>query len=83
MLNLEKIWEATAEIACDVYGSFIDEEEQFFICPQCGEPIYLVDLPSNWTGFYCPVCEIEIMEEDEEEEEDYYYEEDDYDDEED
>ena len=73
-------WEKLAHEAETVYGCFVDWEEEFFICPECGEPIY----KSDWTDedfamgryynprvglkLYCPVCEnIIIGEEDEEE----------------
>ena len=40
-------------------GCFVDYEEGFFICPECGEPIYACD----WQGHdfsTCPVCEFEM-----------------------
>ena len=44
------------------YGSQVDYEEGFFVCPECGEPIYKCDWSEselqNENGEYiCPVCE--------------------------
>lgn len=44
------------------YGSQVDYEEGFFVCPECGEPIYRCDWSEselqNENGEYiCPVCE--------------------------
>lgn len=51
-------WEAKAKIAEEVYGSFVDWDERFYICPECGEPVYECD----WTGaefidILCPICD--------------------------
>lgn len=40
--------------------SFVNWEEEFYLCPECGEPIYRHD----WTkaelrNFVCPICEWE------------------------
>ena len=53
--NLAKYCEET-------YGSHYDEDEAWFICPECGEPIYACD----WQGHdfsTCPVCEFEMEDE--------------------
>ena len=59
-----KTWEETAKMCEIIYGSYIDWEERFFICPECDEPIYEED----WSEFeLCPICEFEWFEFDEEE----------------
>ncbi len=50
-------WEINAHETEDVYGGFVDWEERFYVCAECGEPIYECD----WTeeelkNEYCPVC---------------------------
>ena len=40
-----------------VYGGYVDWEEEFFECPECGEPIYKCDYPYIDIGMICPVCE--------------------------
>ena len=40
-----------------VYGGYVNWEEEFFICPECGEPIYKCDYPHFVLGMVCPVCE--------------------------
>ena len=40
-----------------VYGGYVDWEEEFFECPECGEPIYKCDYPYIDIDMICPVCE--------------------------
>lgn len=52
-------WTETARLVRDVYGSYVDWDEEFFICPECDEPIYKCD----WNEFsICPVCEFDFAE---------------------
>jgi len=63
-------WEKIAHYVEETYGVQVDWEEKFFICPECGEPIYKCDwyeedyfLGHKSTGtIYCPVCEEPIIE---------------------
>lgn len=49
-------WEEAAGLIESAYGTWIDWEERFFLCPECDEPIYEED----WDDFtICPVCEFE------------------------
>ena len=55
-------WERLANKVALVYGGFVDREEGFFICPECGEPIYECDwedsdLVSTTDTFICPICD--------------------------
>ena len=49
-----------AEMIEDDFGMQYDREENFYICPECGDPIYFCDLISNpdynWYTYECPVC---------------------------
>ena len=66
-------WERLANKVALVYGGFVDREEGFFICPECGEPIYECDwndsdfaLGRSYRGrlrLYCPVCEEMLVDE--------------------
>ena len=50
-------WEEAAEYCYMTFGVQVDHEERFFICPECGEPIYEED----WEGHdfsMCPICEV-------------------------
>lgn len=47
-------WEEAALYCNNIYGSYIDVEEQFFICPECGEPIYKEDWSIGLET--CPIC---------------------------
>ena len=51
-------WERIALHCQDEYGIFVDWEEGFFICPECGEPIYECDWEDDELSG-CPVCEFE------------------------
>ena len=54
-------WEENAEYIKDCCGNdFVNYEERYYHCPECGEPIYECD----WTQrelaeFFCPICEWE------------------------
>ena len=57
-----KAWYDIARKCAEDYGSQVDYEEGFFVCPECGEPIYECDWSEselrNKDGEYiCPVCE--------------------------
>ena len=50
-------WEVNAREAEKMYGSYIDWEERFYECPECGEPIYECDWSEKeLKAFLCPVC---------------------------
>ncbi len=51
-------WERVARHCEEEYGTHIDWDEEFFICPECGEPIYKVDWEDEEL-YACPVCEFE------------------------
>lgn len=44
------------------YGAYVDWEEEYYICPECGEPIYKCDYPHMELRMMCPVCESMIEE---------------------
>ena len=33
-------WEEIAEKVAEDFGVMVDDEDRFFVCPECGEPIY-------------------------------------------
>ena len=41
----------------DVFGTYVDLEERFFICPECDEPIYEEDYEGHDFSM-CPICEV-------------------------
>lgn len=49
-------WEEAAKYCEETYGIFVDWEERFFICPECDEPLYECDWPSE-EFISCPICE--------------------------
>jgi len=55
-------WYEIALIVEKNYAGYVDWEEGFFNCPECGEPIYeedwnTEDLIDGNGNFICPVCE--------------------------
>ena len=53
-------WHETAVYCEETYGVQVDMKEGFFVCPECGEPLYNVDFPSHcWDD--CPVCGFEFF----------------------
>ena len=51
-------WETMAYHCQQEYGTHIDWEDKFFICPECGEPIYECDWEDEELRV-CPVCDFE------------------------
>lgn len=55
-------WEEIAEKVAEDFGVMVDDEDRFFICPECGEPIYEDDwkesdcLGADGEAWYCPIC---------------------------
>ena len=60
-------WKAVARHVKETYGSHVDWLEGFFICPECGEPIYAEDWGDEELEI-CPVCEFEWFEEEKDDE---------------
>lgn len=50
-------WAAAAKHCEKVFGTFVDWEERFFICPECDDPIYECDWGEDHDWSMCPVCE--------------------------
>lgn len=51
------MWEKIARLIDENYGTLVDLEERFFICPECGEPIYEEDWADEDFAQICPICE--------------------------
>lgn len=51
------MWEKNARYVEETFGSYVDWEERFYICPECGEPIYECDWSEDILLYsYCPIC---------------------------
>ena len=42
--------------------SYVDWEEEFYVCPECDEFVYKKDYPFIQVGMICPICKNEIEE---------------------
>ena len=47
------------------YDGYVDWDEEFFICPECDEPVYKCDYPYIDLGMLCPICETKLEEDEE------------------
>lgn len=51
-------WEENAKVIEEECGGFVNWEEGFYICPECGEPIYDSEwAPDEFCLYICPICE--------------------------
>lgn len=51
------MWEKNAKKVADEYGAFVDWEERFYTCPECGEPVYECDWSEGELLLnLCPIC---------------------------
>lgn len=52
-----KNWVEMATYIEKTYNTFVDWEEEFFICPECDEPIFSEDY-NQFDSFEscCPIC---------------------------
>jgi predicted RNA-binding Zn-ribbon protein involved in translation (DUF1610 family) len=54
-------WLEAAVYCEETFGVYVNMKEGFFICPECGEPIYECDW-SNHDWDECPICGWNFME---------------------
>ncbi len=50
------MWETKANKVEDIYDGFVDWEERFYLCPECGEPVYESDWDEEDFEQLCPIC---------------------------
>jgi predicted RNA-binding Zn-ribbon protein involved in translation (DUF1610 family) len=56
---MKNYWRENAKTVDQVCGGFVNWEEEFYVCPECGEPIYNDDWSNGYMSmFICPVCEL-------------------------
>ena len=50
-------WLENANFVEAVCGAFVNREEEFYICPECGEPVYADDWSeAELSEELCPIC---------------------------
>lgn len=53
-------WENNAHDVENIYSGYVDWEERFYECPECGEPVYESDWSNSELSMWlCPICEFE------------------------
>ena len=53
-------WKDNAITVEQDFGGFVDYENEFYVCPECGEPIYKIEwTPRELDECICPICEWE------------------------
>lgn len=68
------MWEQNAKKVEEEFGGFVDWDERFYICPECGEPIYYYDWSDDaLRPTLCPVCEFDVEDDEEELNNGYWY----------
>lgn len=55
---MRSAWKENADYVKDC-GGYVNYDEGFYICPECGEPIYEEEWTPSELMFICPVCEWE------------------------
>ena len=59
-------WNKAANYCEEMFGIQVEREDEaedcFFVCPECGEPLYACDFPDDYDWSVCPVCESEFKE---------------------
>ena len=59
--DMRTSWREAAMECKKTYGSYVCWKSEHFLCPECGEPVYLEDYPDHdWKA--CPVCEYKFFE---------------------
>jgi len=57
------MWELNARIVEQIYGGYVDWNERFYECPNCGEPVYECDWSNRQLrAELCPICGFEVEE---------------------
>lgn len=50
-------WKDRAEQVEEEYGMLVDYTEGFYICPECGEPVYVDEWNDmDFEDCICPIC---------------------------
>ena len=60
-MEREWTWADCAKYCEENYGIFVDWDEEYFICPECGELVYAEDWHDIEFAFatICPICQFD------------------------
>lgn len=59
MENKIVTWEEMAHKMEEVFGAYVDWEEEFFQCPEDEDYVHKEDYPLM-NGYVCPICETDF-----------------------
>lgn len=68
---MSAVWEHIARYVATTYDTEVNFNEEYFLCPECGEPVYACDyIDSDYFlgknayythgKVYCPICEQQL-----------------------
>lgn len=58
-----RTWYKAAEYCEVIFGSFVNWDEGFFICPECADCVLRSDWEKNHINWnVCPICECNFIE---------------------
>jgi hypothetical protein len=54
-------WNWAAKVVEEEFGGYVNWDEEYFICPECGEPVYADDWDDNEFALatICPICQFD------------------------
>lgn len=54
-------WNWAAKVVEEEFGGYVNWDEEYFICPECGEPVYADDWDDSEFALatICPICQFD------------------------
>ena len=54
-------WNWAAKVVEEEFGGYVNWDEEYFICPECGEPVYADDWDDSEFALVtiCPICQFD------------------------
>lgn len=54
-------WDWAAKVVEEEFGGYVNWDEEYFICPECSEPVYAEDWDDSEFALaaICPICQFD------------------------
>ena len=54
-------WDWAAKVVEEEFGGYVNWDEEYFICPECSEPVYADDWDDSEFALatICPICQFD------------------------